>query len=163
MGSRGDRIRGEQSAALAYLRLQLLAALNYQKARLGLASSNRTIKKAFSNSKELCILNILLPGLRPKKGRYQTPDEADKEVFEQVQANDAVIADAMQLADHEGLVGKERQEFIDAVIDGLPPAIPSKPTAVGSFRTDGYSIFQLALDYCTDRPESPRSEQPSLA
>ncbi|KAI8925760.1 hypothetical protein BC831DRAFT_459647 [Entophlyctis helioformis] len=130
MGSSDDRIRGEQSAALAYLRLQLLAVLSrLPKSQLGPRITNTTIKKAFSNSKELCILNILLPGLRPKKGRYQTPDEADKEVFEQVQANDAVIADAMQLADHEGLVGKERQEFIDAVIDGLPPASPSKPTA----------------------------------
>ncbi|KAI8929809.1 hypothetical protein BC831DRAFT_236294 [Entophlyctis helioformis] len=69
-------------------------------------------------------------------------------------------AKATQEADEQGLVGKEREEHIKAAIDAVRPAKRTKAILTGSIRTDGNSIFQLALNGRTDRPESPCCQQP---
>ncbi|KAI8915058.1 hypothetical protein BC831DRAFT_170000 [Entophlyctis helioformis] len=156
MGTTDERKNGKQSNALQTLRLELLDALNYQKATLGLTSFNKDIELAFSASQELCVLDVLLPGLRPEKGRFQTPAQAKDEMDAVAKAT----AKVTQEADEQGLVGKEREEHIKAAIDAVRPAKRTKAILTGSVRTDGYSIFQLALNGRTDRPESPCCQQP---
>ncbi|KAI8906489.1 hypothetical protein BC831DRAFT_253505 [Entophlyctis helioformis] len=167
MGLKRDRTSKSQDPVLRALRSELLAAikpgwllkeLDWKDSELALP--NKAIEKAFSSSDELCVMDLLLPGLASDTRRYQTPAQAKLQIdpadtVEEARATPDVTQEAK--ADDLQLDDKQSADLIKAKVDALPQVLPTKSVRFGSIKTDGKSVFQTVLEFRTNRPKSPRS------
>ncbi|KAI8917435.1 hypothetical protein BC831DRAFT_138981 [Entophlyctis helioformis] len=142
MGTKDERMNGKQDPALNGLRKRLLAAISKPGSQaLTLESFNSEIERAFSSSRELCVMDILLPGLASDKRRYQTPAEAQADMdAANAKAKEDAIAKATQGTDYRHMTHEQREEHIQAVIKAVRPARPTKRTRLSNVMTDGYTI-----------------------